>query len=197
MKRAYPREHGTVRGYRQHLDRDEKPCDACKKARRPTRPGEKISPEAVEHNRQRSRERQRKLPMEVRQANNLWRSHGLTPAGKQEILNAQDGKCYLCGDELAYDAAVVDHDHACCRPISVKPTVSCAYCRRGLACERCNHVVGHAGDDPERLVRIAASLAAVLPIVRARIDSKPRQLALDSAAEDDEPGTVAEVEIAS
>jgi Recombination endonuclease VII len=182
--KALPREHGTMRGYRQHKDRGEKQCDACKAARRPQGregSGRKRSPAQMARNRQRSRERARSLPVEVRRATVLWHSHGLTPAGKQEMLDAQDGRCYLCGDELSYGEAVIDHDHACCSPTPMKQSLSCSYCRRGLACVRCNHVIGHAGDDPERLLRIAANLAAVLPIVQARIASKPLQLVLDSA----------------
>lgn len=55
---------------------------------------------------------------------------------------------------------------------------SCAYCRRGLACGQCNTLIGMAGDDAERLVRIARNLGAAVAATRARITGKPQQLAL-------------------
>lgn len=134
----------------------------------------KKTPEAIARNRERVREYQRALGKDKRQANNLWNFHGITPAQKQEMLGAQDGRCYLCGDALAYDDAVIDHDHSCC-----PPQQTCAYCRRGLACNPCNTIIGMAGDDPERLIRIARRLAVILPAVRARIEGKPQQMALD------------------
>lgn len=134
-------------------------------------------------NRERSREYQRQLGPEKRSANNLWHFHGITPTEKQSMLDAQNGRCYLCGDPLTYDDAVIDHDHGCCQPVKRARgrgciTRSCQYCRRGLACDRCNLVVGHARDDPERLRRIADNLAAVAQIVRVRIERKPEQLSL-------------------
>lgn len=136
-----------------------------------------------EKNRQRSREYQRNLPHEVRQANNLRTAHGLTPAEKQQMLDAQGGRCYLCGDALTYDAAVIDHDHACCADVTKsgrKRTTSCARCRRGLACGRCNTLIGMAGDDPEKLRRIAGSLTRVIAEVHARLAAKPEQLELEA-----------------
>lgn len=94
-----------------------------------------------------------------------------------ELWDAQDGKCYLCGDPLVPGPKThVDHDHTCC---GYKRT--CAYCRRGLACDRCNHVLGHVEDDPERLRRIADNLEPVLKATRARIATKAQQ---DSLWED-------------
>jgi hypothetical protein len=98
----------------------------------------------------------------------------MTPVGKQAMLDAQDGCCYLCGDPLTFDAAVIDHDHDCCPPPKTCPT-----CRRGLACLACNSIIGLARDDPARLLRIAANLETVLPAVKARIATKDRQLAFD------------------
>lgn len=132
-------------------------------------------------NRERSRAYQRSLPYEARQANNLHASHGITPAQKQAMLDAQAGRCYLCGDPLAYDEAVIDHDHRCCQDVTTtgtQRTTSCRYCRRGLACGSCNTLVGMARDDPERLRRIAVSLAAAVAAATARLADKPRQLAL-------------------
>jgi hypothetical protein len=69
------------------------------------------------------------------------------------MLSAQDGSCYLCGAVLAQDDINVDHDHDCC-----PSGKSCSRCRRGLACTRCNTLIGLAGDDPHLLRRIASAL---------------------------------------
>src|SRR6185312_16910761 len=63
--------------------------------------------------------------------------------------DAQQGLCYLCGDPLStesYRDIHVDHDHTCC-----PKGRTCAFCRRGLACDRCNMLIGAAGDDPDLL----------------------------------------------
>jgi hypothetical protein len=129
-----------------------------------------------------SREYQRDLPYEVWQAHNLWTSHGIAPAEKQAMLDAQGGCCYLCGEPLAYDEAVIDHDHRCCSDVTRtgrRRVTSCAYCRRGLACGECNTFIGRVGDDAERLIRMGRNLADALAAATARIAGKPQQLSLD------------------
>ena len=135
-------------------------------------------------NREKSRQYQRALPPEVTKANNLLHSHGITAAEKQAMLDAQGGGCYLCGDPLAYDEAVIDHDHRCCSDVtkSGRPrTTSCDYCRRGLACGRCNILIGMARDDAERLIRIARNLAAAMLARRTRMAGESQQLTLGLA----------------
>jgi recombination endonuclease VII len=82
---------------------------------------------------------------------------------------AQDGKCYLCGDPISLIAdpgerrtAMVDHDHECC-PYGK----SCPECRRGLACNPCNILLGLVKDDIDRLELIArnARIAWARPAV--------------------------------
>lgn len=85
----------------------------------------------------------------------------------KELWDAQDGRCYLCTDELdSEDTRRVhaDHDHSCC-----PPTRSCAKCRRGLACNACNVAIGYARDDPDRLRRIADNLEVANALVRQRV----------------------------
>jgi hypothetical protein len=85
----------------------------------------------------------------------------------QSFWDAQDGKCYLCGDPLTPEvtrAVHLDHDHSCCRLGR-----SCAKCRRGLACRACNALIGHAKDDPDRLRRIADNLERANEGVRQRM----------------------------
>jgi hypothetical protein len=50
----------------------------------------------------------------------------------------------------------MDHDHACC-----SGNKSCERCRRGLAHLACNLLLGMAGDDPEKLMRIAINFEKV------------------------------------
>lgn len=87
----------------------------------------------------------------------------------------QGGKCYLCEIYLVPEAAGVDHDHRCC-----PRNRSCAYCRRGLACDKCNTLIALADDDPALLRQIADNLEAKLAVVNARLAQKPEQLSMIS-----------------
>jgi hypothetical protein len=96
----------------------------------------------------------------------LFNRHGMRPEDWTALWQAQDGRCYLCGDEidrLGGRLVAVDHDHSHCgqRP-------SCQVCRRGLACMDCNIAIGHARDDPERLRRMADALQAAQSAVEHR-----------------------------
>lgn len=91
---------------------------------------------------------------------------------------AQDGRCYLCGEELPEDAfpnprgrgPAIDHDHRCC------PTKrSCKVCRRGLACQRCNTTIGFFNDDPALLRRVADALEVALALVDERLKGHAEQ----------------------
>jgi hypothetical protein len=105
----------------------------------------------------------------------LWRSHRMRLSDWEAMWSAQQGCCYLCGDPLstAKNRVHVDHDHSCC-----PPGRSCSFCRRGLACNGCNAIIGHARDDAARLRRIADSLDLVIPVTVLRISEKPVQLVL-------------------
>lgn len=99
--------------------------------------------------------------------------HGIYPADWQAMWDAQEGRCYLCGEVLTTDDAQVDHDHACCGP-----NRSCPVCRRGLAHRLCNVAVGQAGDDPTRLRRMADALEVAKATVAERIALRERPAAL-------------------
>ena len=86
------------------------------------------------------------------------------------MWNEQDGRCYLCGDELIRQKAVVDHDHVCC-----PRGKTCSSCRRGYACQRCNRLIGAVGDDVDLLRRIADNLEVAFTAARARIAAQPAQ----------------------
>ena len=82
--------------------------------------------------------------------------YGITPERFAEMLAEQEGCCYLCGEPLDTETkrgVTVDHDHSCCRGQR-----SCGTCVRGLACGKCNAGIGHFGDDPERMRRVADNL---------------------------------------
>jgi hypothetical protein len=90
------------------------------------------------------------------------RRHGISQEEFEAVWLAQDGLCYLCGEpmergpERSKALAVIDHDHEFCP----QNKHSCDRCRRGLTHLGCNVVIGNAGDDPEKLRRIADALEA-------------------------------------
>jgi hypothetical protein len=117
----------------------------------------------------------------------IWRlqfKHGMQAEDWTAMLNAQQGLCYLCGEEFGSRKIVIEHDHSCC-----PAEESCSACRRGLACSNCNSVIGLAGDDYARLRIMAdvleaakeaveqrksdAAIAASLPRPRRRAASRP------------------------
>jgi len=111
-----------------------------------------------------------------------WRLNG--PGGPEDrrrtevsakLWHEQDGRCYLCGDQIVLGEGQVDHDHRCC---SRKRRFPCDYCIRGLCCPACNYVVGHAYDNPDKLELIARNLRTKLAEMDERLASRPEQLAL-------------------
>ena len=85
----------------------------------------------------------------------LVRKYGVTQANYDAMLSAQGGRCAICHktQERAFD---VDHDH----------TTGVV---RGLLCTNCNRMIGHAGDDADRLEAAAAYLRAIVPQVAAEV----------------------------
>ena len=86
---------------------------------------------------------------------------GLTFERRRELLEIQGGTC-LCGKEfklygLRSETYFIDHDHSCCLDRS------CCDCIRGLLCNSCNLVLGHAGDDPAVLEKLIGYLAGAAP----------------------------------
>lgn len=79
--------------------------------------------------------------------------YGMTHEQYEAFLTLQDGACAVCrgsGHRLA-----VDHDHACC-----PQTPTCGGCNRGLVCNKCNLLLGHANDDVVRLQAAVNYLSA-------------------------------------
>lgn len=116
---------------------------------------------------------------EILQAATLRRArarHGMHPEDWAALWTAQEGRCYLCSEELVEGKVHVDHDHSHC-----PRNRSCKVCRRGLSCNRCNQAIGLAADDPDRLERMAASLRAAKLAVAQRMTSCDEQMVLIGA----------------
>lgn len=114
-------------------------------------------------------------------ADGLKRKHGLDDAGWARMWAEQEGLCYLCHREMDLSNTrdtVVEHWHGCS---AHGPKFSCSACRRGLACQACNVIVGMARDDPELLRVVADSLEKANAVVRTRQANLPRQLMLGEA----------------
>lgn len=103
----------------------------------------------------------------------LANRHGMTPDDYAAMFDAQDGRCCYCERPLTESPRQVhiDHDHSC----TCGPKKSCTHCRRGLACEACNTVIGKVAEDSERLERMAANLRRLKAEARDRISGKPVQ----------------------
>lgn len=80
---------------------------------------------------------------------------GITPERYTAMLEAQDGRCAICGVEECETGArfSVDHDHACC-----PGQKSCGECVRGLLCRACNHGLGSFRDSVASLRAAVAYL---------------------------------------
>lgn len=101
-------------------------------------------------------------------------SHNINGEQFREILDSQDGCCYLCTEPLDTEAprgVHVDHDHQCCRGAR-----SCGSCIRGLACHACNTGIGAFGDDPERMRRVADRLEMANRRIRGQQDGDRTQV---------------------
>lgn len=114
----------------------------------------------------RERSTKRRQDPEYRQwmrAYKLLRNYDLTMDQFAAMIEAQEGRCAICANELALGRAGlhVDHDHA-------------TGAVRGLLCRGCNHMLGNADDDPERLRRGAAYLEQPREAHR-RVASPPRR----------------------
>jgi hypothetical protein len=111
-------------------------------------------------------------------AYHLRRTHGLDVADWAALWEAQNGQCYLCGNELdpAPQKTHVEHYHGC---VAHAPKKSCKYCQRGLACSRCNTMIALAWDDSAFLRKIADVLEAANRDVLTRQEKAPQQLTLE------------------
>jgi 5-methylcytosine-specific restriction endonuclease McrA len=68
----------------------------------------------------------------------VQRIYGLKPGEYQKMLDAQDGRCAICGNKPVTIRLAVDHDHVTGRV-------------RGLLCRRCNRALGLWEGDPQKM----------------------------------------------
>lgn len=79
-------------------------------------------------------------------------TYGIGPKAYTAILEAQNGRCYICQRATgATKRLAVDHDHSCCPAGG-----SCGKCVRALLCSPCNRMLGHLRDDTDALHRAIA-----------------------------------------
>ncbi|MFE1849840.1 endonuclease VII domain-containing protein [Streptomyces sp. NPDC059489] len=76
----------------------------------------------------------------------LRRHYGIRLADLEHMIRAQEGRCAICSDAFQSDKHThVDHCHA-------------TGAIRGILCSACNLMIGHAKDDPKRLLAAAQYL---------------------------------------
>ena len=102
------------------------------------------NPEYVEQRRIRDRKRKRVRPPDYNEKRKL-KTFGLTLQDYQQMLDAQNGVCAICGKKPGKRKLSVDHDH--------KTGII-----RGLLCFRCNFGLGWFQDDLKQFRAIAAHL---------------------------------------
>jgi hypothetical protein len=98
--------------------------------------------EKPDENREYCRRWYKANPDKVR-AQKLKSQYGLTPEQWDAMFAAQGGVCAACGSVPA--RPVVDHCHSTGKV-------------RGIVCDPCNLILGHADDDPNHLRQVAAYL---------------------------------------
>ena len=114
-----------------------KRCKDCKAPKRVTHPGGRES-------------------FEYKRSARLKHLYDMSLQEYLDLLESQGGRCAICGrvPEGEQRAMAVDHDHNCC-----PGKRSCGDCVRGLLCNRCNVLLGHAGDSPQILASAAQYLS--------------------------------------
>lgn len=75
----------------------------------------------------------------------LWHKYGLTPDAYANLLELQNYKCKLCGEDMN-DDVVVDHCHR-------KEAI------RGLVHRRCNIIIGYVESDADKISAVQVYLA--------------------------------------
>jgi hypothetical protein len=80
------------------------------------------------------------------------KQYGLTESTYDALVVGQQGRCRICGrlpgGKGHCKRLFVDHDHSTGKV-------------RGLLCVNCNYMLGHSGDDPNRLRAAADYLEAI------------------------------------
>jgi len=79
--------------------------------------------------------RNREKILERNRTRNISRRYGLPVGAFEEMLARQGGRCRICGMKPKKRRLHIDHDHD-------------SGAVRGLLCQRCNHMLGNAKDNP-------------------------------------------------
>lgn len=156
--------------------RERHPERARAKARRYAERNREKQQAWYQANRDQQRARQRQQYAAMGSFARRYRRHGVDAAKWSDLWTAQDGLCFLCGGELDPDKSIIEHWHGC--TAGHVPNQSCDVCRRGIACRRCNTVIGQVNDDTTLLRAIAARLDVVQASVVARQAAAPIQVSL-------------------
>lgn len=136
-RRWYPADLEWVGGDTRHLLHEGQPL--CALPRR----GRSRDPEVVKEYERRYRAKRTPAYLAKRRRQTLAK-YGLTPEDHAALVASQDGRCASCNDPLP-DRAHTDHDHETGEV-------------RGILCPPCNLMIGHAKNEPSRLVLAAAYL---------------------------------------
>jgi hypothetical protein len=83
--------------------------------------------------------------------------HGISAEKYDEMLKEQMGVCAICGDEQGGRSFHVDHDHV-------------GNFIRGILCQNCNLMLGHAKDSVRRLSSAIEYLNKFATIAKQRPD---------------------------
>jgi hypothetical protein len=90
----------------------------------------------------------------------LKKIHRMTLEQYESLKAFQGGTCPLCKRAKGISKALaVEHDHKVAREQCDHPeNESCIECWRGLACGKCNGILGFFRDDPEMALRFYSYL---------------------------------------
>jgi hypothetical protein len=91
------------------------------------------------------REENREHYRQVKRVHDLKSKYGLTPEGRDKMLQQQGNCCAICKATTPGRGWHIDHCHKTKRV-------------RGILCQHCNLMLGHAQDNPERLLAAIAYL---------------------------------------
>lgn len=152
--RYYANLEENRRKHREYARKNREKYNAMRRERRAQDP---------EKARERDRQRNRKPDpaAQSRSAHGRW-----IEEDRATMWEAQDGLCYLCGEEMIPDKEKIDidHDHSCC-----PKGKSCRTCRRGLTHHHCNVVIGWVHENPAVLRHMADALEAARLAFRQRL----------------------------
>ena len=104
--------------------------------------------ESTSRRQYRDNPRYRKTRLASNRARDLWKNYRMTEDEYDTLLEAQEGKCAICGtdDPSPRKHFSVDHDHTCCAG-----RLACGKCNRGLLCGLCNSGLGQFRDSVDTL----------------------------------------------